>query len=390
MVNENCAQQTPRLLVVDDESLNRKYYVQVLKRKKYTIDEASSGEEALECIENHNYDVILSDLQMYKVGGLDVLHVAKEKDPHTQVVIITGFASIPTAVKAMQQGAFDYLSKPVNKDDLILRVEKALQQRALQKRIEQQRESIEAFNLLLQRDLQLAENVQNSLVPSDFENDFLAVGIEYHPMIGIGGDFCSITRDEKDHVNVNIIDVTGHGIAAALIVNRVYTELRAILRHDPQPKDVLSDINTFFYNTFENMGLFLTIFSARIDFEHQEITYSGGAHPPALLYNPQQNNLKQLPSQNTIVGFEKNPTNPFIQHTLQFTSKDRLILYTDGILEAENSERTLFGMGGLRRSLQKHIRKPVARAAGDIIKDVRSFCSDSLRDDIMLMILELK
>lgn len=380
----------PRILVVDDDSLNRKYYMQVLKKKRYRVEEAASGEEAVERIAENDYDLILTDLQMYKVGGLDVLHVAKEKDANTQVVIMTGYASIPTAVNAMKQGAFDYLSKPVNKDALLMRVEKALYQREMQIQIEEQHKKIESQNMILKRDLELAEKVQASLVPSDFENDRIAVGIQYHPMIGIGGDFCSIYQDQNNHININIIDVTGHGIAAALIVNRVNNEMREIFKSDPEPREVLAGINSFFYKTFGNMGLFLTMMSVQLDFSNRKLIYAGGAHPAALLFNPRKQTLTRLPSQNTIIGFEPAASSHFEQNVRDFEAGDKLIIYTDGVLEAEDEGRNQFGMDGLKKSLQMHIIKSVSKASKAIIQDVHKFSSGSLRDDILLMIIEVK
>ena len=379
-----------RILVVDDDALNRKYYMQVLKKKNYQVDEAASGEEALERIEEKSYDLVLTDLQMYKVDGLDVLHAAKEKDANSQVVIMTGYASISTAVNAMKQGAFDYLSKPVNKDALLMRVEKALFQREMQIQIEEQNKQIEAQNVILKRDLELAEKVQASLVPSNFENDQIAVGFEYHPMIGIGGDFCSIHNDQNNRLNINIIDVTGHGIAAALIVNRVSNELSEIFKSDPSPKQVLSGINSFFYETFGNMGLFLTMVSMQLDFVSRTLTFSGGAHPEALLFNPRKQTLTRLPSQNTIIGFDSSETCHFEQDARKFEAGDRLILYTDGVLEAEDGNKNQFGMDGLKQSLQLHVTKPVTKASKAIMQDVRRFASGTLRDDILLLVIEVK
>ena len=379
-----------RILVVDDDALNRKYYLQVLKKKDYQVDEAASGEEALERIAEKTYDLVLTDLQMYTVGGLDVLHAAKEKDPNSQVVIMTGYASIPTAVNAMKQGAFDYLSKPVNKDALLMRVEKALYQREMQMQIEEQHKKIEAQNMILQRDLELAQKVQQSLVPSNFENDQIAVGIEYHPMLGIGGDFCSIHNDQNNRLNVNLIDVTGHGIAAALIVNRVNNELEEIFKTAPTPNEILAGINSFFYDTFGNMGLFLTMVSIQFDFKKRSLIYSGGAHPAALLFNPRKQTLTRLPSQNTIIGFETSEARQFEQDARKFDVGDRIIMYTDGILEAEDGNKKQFGLDGLKKSLQMHVTKPVTEASKAIIHDVRHFAAGTLRDDMLLLVLEVK
>jgi serine phosphatase RsbU (regulator of sigma subunit) len=379
-----------RILVVDDDAMNRKYFHQVLERQKYLVDEAASGEEAVEQIEKHVYDLILSDLHMYKVGGLDVLQHAKTKDRFTQVVIMTGYGSIPTAVTAMQNGAFDYLSKPVQKDALLVRVQKALREREIYLQLEEQQMRIEAHNRLIERDLELAQKVQASLVPSDYETDRYSIGIHYEPMIGIGGDFCSIHTYDENRFTVNMVDVTGHGIAAALLVNRLSNEMGMILRDEPTMSQILAKTNDFFYNTFSNMGLFLTMFSLHFDLEKMALTFAGGAHPAALLLSPKRKSLVALMSQNIIIGFLPTESQTFVETARKLESGDRIIVYTDGILEAENSQNSQFGLRGLKHSLQTHLSKPVAHACREIVKDVKHYCSNTLRDDIMLMIIEIK
>ncbi len=381
-----------KILVVDDDEHNRKYYLQVLARSGYSADEAPSGEKAVELIEKNSYHLVLSDLQMYRIGGLDVLKAAKDKNPHTQVVILTGYGSIPTAVKAMQKGAFDYLSKPVKKDAFLIRVEKALEQFDMQTRLQEQQVQIEAYQEMLRRDLDLAKTVQDSLIPQNFKNDRIKIGFEYHPMIGIGGDFCSVHQDNENHLYLNMADVTGHGIAAALIVNRVYNELNTIIKRNPMPKDILTEINDFFYFTFGHLGLYLTMASIQLDFSTNTLYYAGGAHPPILHVKSDGKNVSTMESQNTIVGFQKSERLTMRQERVTFNPGDRFVVYTDGLIEAEDSDKTEFGLDGLLVSLRSHASQPVAQLCSSVVNDVKAYSAGSGRDndDIMVLIFEIQ
>jgi sigma-B regulation protein RsbU (phosphoserine phosphatase) len=380
-------ESSEKILVVDDDVNNRKYYLHVLRKKGYQVDEAVSGEEAIEYIAQNSYAVIVSDLQMYRVGGLDVLKVAKDKDPHTQVVILTGYGSIPSAVKAIKQDAFDYMSKPVNKEAFLIRIEKALERRTMRLRLEAQQKRLAAYNLMIERDLELAGKVQASLVPKSFKNERIAFGVEYHPMIGIGGDFCHVYQDHH-HIHLNVTDVTGHGIAAALMVNRIHNEINTILKTNPDPRDILTAINSFFFDTFGNMGLYLTMMSIQLDFKANKINYAGGAHPAALLFRPGDKTMTELASQNAIIGFDKK--NQFKQDSKELLAGDRIIIYTDGVVEAEDQDKNQFGMEGLMASIKAHISRGVPQACKDIIDDVWRFSGEFCRDDIMLTIVEIR
>jgi DNA-binding NtrC family response regulator len=106
------------ILIVDDEQAQRLILSGYLKQKGYTLLEASSGIEALKIADNHIVDIVLSDFKMPDMTGIDLLMKLKERNPETSVVIITAFGTIENAVKAMKEGAGDYLTKPVNLDEL--------------------------------------------------------------------------------------------------------------------------------------------------------------------------------------------------------------------------------------------------------------------------------
>ncbi len=389
-MDETTLNKIPKILVVDDDGYNRKLFVQILKLKDYHVDDAASGENALQKIAAENYDIVVTDLHMYDVGGLDVLDAAKQKDKYTQVLILTGFGSIPTAVKAMQEGAYEYLSKPINHEAFLVRINKALERRRMEMLVEEQQKKIDEFHLMLEKDLNLAERVQNSLIPQNINNEHITLGVEYLPMIGIGGDFADVYDDHNGHFYMTIIDVTGHGIAAALLVNRVCSEISKLVRDGLDPYELLFELNTFFYDSFAQTGLFLTIQSIKVDYNQKIIYHSGSAHPAALLYSSQQSDFIRMESQNPIIGFARSAKDRFIQESRPYNKNDRIILYTDGIIETENKSEIPFGLEGLRKSLSAHINKPVKTAAHSIIKTVKSFGHGDLRDDILLIIAQLK
>jgi two-component system response regulator AtoC len=133
-----------QILLVDDESSMRLTLTMLLKQAKHTLAQAATGEAALEKIENHHFDLVLTDLHLDEVSGLDVLRAAKKNNPETEVIVLTGYGSVESAVEAMKAGAIDYLTKPIDSEELLLAVERATERQKLKSEVARLRTQVEA------------------------------------------------------------------------------------------------------------------------------------------------------------------------------------------------------------------------------------------------------
>ncbi len=129
-----------KILVIDDDAAIVRSMKRILETEGYKVEAADTGEKGLRLILDANYDLVLLDLRLGSMDGLEVLRLAKEKKPDQLVIMVTGFANVASAVEAMKRGAHDYIQKPFNIDELKLAVEKALQTLALQKEVEELRQ----------------------------------------------------------------------------------------------------------------------------------------------------------------------------------------------------------------------------------------------------------
>jgi two-component system response regulator PilR (NtrC family) len=120
-----------KILIVDDEQSMRDVLSIMLKRAGYAVTTASDGDEAIAHLGKEIFDLVITDLKMPKVGGLDVLKAVKASSPDTVVLVITAFASAESAVEAMKHGAYDYLTKPFQVDEVQLIIRNALERRRL-------------------------------------------------------------------------------------------------------------------------------------------------------------------------------------------------------------------------------------------------------------------
>jgi two-component system response regulator PilR (NtrC family) len=148
-------ENTPHILIVDDELSMRELLEYMLKREGYRVDCAENGRKAVALVGQNNYDLLLCDIRLGDISGLDVLRACKKHHPGTVVIMISAYASTEIAVEAMNEGAYDYVPKPFNKDELLETVAKALKLRT----IEQEKELLEGE---LKRSLNFGMIVGNS------------------------------------------------------------------------------------------------------------------------------------------------------------------------------------------------------------------------------------
>jgi two-component system, NtrC family, response regulator PilR len=172
------------LLVVDDDLSVRQFLSIMLERSGHQVRAAASGMDAFQLLERHEFDLVITDMKMPQISGMDVLKRVKQVAPHTEVVMITAYATTDSAVEAMKRGAFDYVIKPFKIDELQLIVAKALSRRRLTQE-----------NILLRRQLKASGRYQNIIGSSQ-------------PMQRV---FELIERVKDTHINVLLTGESGTG-----------------------------------------------------------------------------------------------------------------------------------------------------------------------------------
>ena len=120
-----------RILVIDDEDVVREIFQRLLSSEGYRADCAPSGEEGLRLSREREYDAVILDVMMNGLGGLGTLQELRKSEQYVPVIMVTAYASLENAIECMKQGAFDYITKPFKNDEVLLAIEKAIQQRSL-------------------------------------------------------------------------------------------------------------------------------------------------------------------------------------------------------------------------------------------------------------------
>ena len=157
-----------------------------------------------------------------------------------------------------------------------------------------------------------------------------------------------------------------------------------------EPGSVLYQFNNFIMESFDGTGMFLTMFICRLDLQKRMLTYAGSAHPASILWRREDSCFEKLESQNPIIGFDEAPEALFVQDVTTIHAGDKLIMYTDGIIEAENPEGKPLGFNGMLDIFHPMMPMPINDASEYLIRKIKKWSSDQLHDDVFLLMSGIK
>jgi len=210
--------------------------------------------------------------------------------------------------------------------------------------------SDERFSTL---DMALARRIHRSLLPQRLVTDRIDIDVQYREMNLLGGDYATVYQRDPDNLMVCLCDVVGHGLASALLAVRVNSFVRHAMSEVEHPCQVVAELNEFIYQSFSGFGVFVTFFCLAIDLRRGEIQYAGCGHPPALLYSDAGERCLRLESRHEPVGVLPEFSRACDVDRVPITAGDRLMLYTDGVIETRNHAGDFFDIRGVESILKE-------------------------------------
>ena len=217
----------------------------------------------------------------------------------------------------------------------------------------------------INQELEMARQIQLAILPSDTPRiQGLDIAARYIPMSAVAGDFSDFIVIDDKHVGILIADVSGHGLASALVASMLQSALAAQSMHASDPAYVLSGLNRALYGKFQS--LFVTAAYLFLDVEHGIAAYGGAGHPPLLRWHKGSDSASEVLANGLPLGPFADPSYSAI--TVRLEPGDRIVLYTDGIIEATNPSGEQFGMKRLKNIL-KEASVPTAGQFADAVLD---------------------
>jgi phosphoserine phosphatase RsbU/P len=380
-----------RVLVVDDEADISTILTLTLRRAGFQVTAASDGVDGLSKLAEHTPDLVVLDVMMPRLDGLEMLRRIRS-EPATStipVILLTARAQVADRLVGFEHGADDYVAKPFEPNEVVARV------RALLRRTEQARLTRPLLGLLgawssaeglaqLQRDLETTREIQTRLIPAVAPRlGGLQTATALRPSMIVGGDFFDVVP-MGDLIGVAVGDVSGKGIPAALLMVMVRTLLREIANELSDPATVLARLNASLCRDMPP-SMFVTALLTVLDPSREGVLHiASGGHPAPILMRRDHPPVP-IDVDGAIIGAF--PDARFGQAEIRLEPGDTLVLVSDGVLETLDRGGRRSGLAGLISLLQTHREVSPAQLVQAIVAYAVNREGAKLRDDVTVFVL---
>ncbi len=386
-----------KLLVVDDNEMNRDMLSRRLGRRGHSVVTAEDGRSALERIGRESFELVLLDIEMPGMDGFEVLRTIRETFDASDlpVVMATARTESDDIVRALKSGANDYVTKPLDFPVVLARVQTQLA-------LKRSKDALSAAHARMKRDLDAAARVQQALLPSEPPAaSRYCFAWQYRPCDELAGDSLNVFKIDDRHIGLYVLDVSGHGVPAALLsvtaTNRLaHREGRASLVTDPtdeppgymivSPAEVARRLNALFQMA-ANGNRYFTIVYGVLDTHAHQIRFAAAGHPgPVLVRRDQPARILDTPALPIGVIEESE----YEELVLDLEPGDRLYLHSDGVNEERNSENQEFGRPKLCSTLAGTNSLSLAQSLDALLQEIIAWRGDDcFNDDVSILGFEL-
>jgi serine phosphatase RsbU (regulator of sigma subunit) len=385
----------PHILVIEDDPAVRFNIACYLEDSGYRVSQAQSGESGIEAVQRLAPDLVLCDLRMPGLDGIDVLERLHAAHPGLPLVVVSGTGVLGDAVEALRKGASDFVSKPIQ-DMAVLEhaVEAALEKARLQRENRRFQRELERANAQLRRHVEQLEqdaaagrSLQQQLMPpADSVLGAYRFSRYLLPSLYLSGDFVDYFCIDQAHIGFYLADVSGHGVSSAFVtvllkslIDRQadrYEEERTGLILDPAA--LLAHLNEVILA--QDLDKYLTIFYGVIDTEHNRLSFCNGGHFPMPILSDGRH-TRFLDHRGFPVGMLRDAA--FENVSLALPENHLLALASDGVFDAMGAAN----LKAKQARLLSAVRQPGLDAAGLLAAlDIRP--DGAYPDDITLLIAQ--
>lgn len=389
------------ILIVDDSTSYRLLLMRHLKAwGEYEIIQAEDGIQALEIIKSRRVGMVISDWEMPNMNGLELCKAIRELSTnYVYFILVTSRGTSEDLIWGMEAGADDFLAKPINQQELKVRVRAGERILRLEAHLEEKNQRLNATYQMMANDLKAAAQMQQSLLPQAQLNIY-NVNFDwfFKPSLFVSGDMLNYFRLDHENIGFYSVDVSGHGVKSAMLS----VTLSSLLNHNHanslvkkqildfpyyricSPKEVVTALNSQFQMTADNMIYFTIVYGVLNLFTGQGVLTRAGHTSPIIIHADEK--VEIIESDGGVpVGFLEEPD--YQDVTFNLKNDSRLYLYTDGITECEGVEGQ-YGEARLIELLQKHQHMPLKDGLMELQQDLNQWMKtkqEDFTDDVSML-----
>ncbi|MET3197990.1 fused response regulator/phosphatase [Bacillus cereus] len=374
------------ILIVDDNPVNIFVIEKILKQAGYQdLVSLNSAQELFEYIQfgedssrYNEIDLILLDIMMPEIDGLEVCRrlQKEEKFKDIPIIFVTALEDANKLAEALDMGAMDYITKPINKVELLARMRVALRLKSELNWHKEQEEN-------LRNELDLATQVQRNLLSSPLREDYIKIEASYLPSFKLAGDMYYWYKIDENRYGIILLDVMGHGISASLVCMFISSVLRETIKSLIDPELVIKDLNkymTLLHNENDDIPYYFTAIYLVVDTEKRTIEYVNAGHPSGYVL-VDETNMVELNRGSCAVGFFDEIK---VKKTvIPFEKNAQIVLFTDGVLEAIANDEF---------EAEEKLRTFTERKWGDLEGKIEGFYKEEQKkaqsDDMCLIMIQ--
>lgn len=376
--------QSTKILVVDDEPdlqmLMLQKFRHKVKNKEYEFLFAENGSEALESIEtNRDVSLILSDINMPRMDGLTMLNELQNLNrPDLKTIMVSAYGDMENIRTAMNRGAYDFVTKPIDFKDMETTIEKTLKEVNRILKNKELEEQFEALNY----DLDMAARIQQKILQQDFpvfpEDKRFDIFADMMAAKHVGGDFYDFFMFDEDHLSFFIGDVAGKGMPAAIYMAVCRTMLKAIGSEIKDPARCIAKVNNMLIPE-SDISTFVTVFYGLLNLKTGELSYCNGGHNLPYIVSADGKVTEVKDVGGLLLGkFEEAP---YEMATIQLNPGDSIVTFTDGVTEAENEDQNFFDEERVIIYLEKNASKNLNSIVKGLFLEVMKFSGAAVQSD---------
>lgn len=401
----------PRILIADDQPDIVEALRLLLKGQGYATEAVSSPAALLEATGSREFDLILMDLNYARDTtsgreGLDVLEHLQLIGGAPPIVVMTGWATVPLAVEAMQRGVGDFVEKPWTNSRLLeilkQQIEKGRARRESRRQeIDRQRE-LDAIALQArwnEREIDEALVIQKGLLPVQIPQiPGYQISAVWQPARRVGGDYYDFLEFGRDSLGICIADVAGKGLAAAMLMSNLQAAVRGLTTANTRPEELCQRLNALVSRNVAS-DRFITLFYAHLDGPNRKLCYTNAGHNPPILVH-ENGACERLQLGGGVLGTFESPS--YGMGVTELAPGDRIVLFTDGVTEACGSNQPSgqtqtasqddeeFGEGRLLDLVVERRKESAEELQRAIIRSVEEYCGGHWNDDATLIVIAVQ